>query len=393
MQEELRELERHISTFNTVTTVTSSPFVSGLRYTLDRDDNEVSNDVAHAFRMVAADHLSPSGNVFSVSSKKSTRCSFCGNRKEASKISNGICDSCRDTYERCGSCAHYRTKEEIYSFRGNRYCYSCINPIRQYSTNVIAEKRWRSRSASELYFGVELELSSPRTDLKPLAIKALNLVDEFAIIKSDSSIVNGFEIVSVPAKPSKIAGLWEPFFKNVPKGLVGYRGNCGMHVHVTRRALSSELIRKLSVFLNSKENIKLIEYASSRHLNRYCKQNPYLSIGDKVALTASDRYTILNTTRTDTIEFRSFKSTIRFDQFKRNIEFVRACLDFCNLTSPNALRYINFNKYVVEHKKKYPILAKAITRWFKYQQITTTKPSPVSTFWAMTEASYFAGGS
>ena len=303
------------------------------------------------------------------------RCLVCRNRFDLADLnSSKLCKMCAPNYATCNRCLSTLHVREIYDYKSGRLCWNCVNPILPYNTNVVSIRGWRPSTKSTLYYGVELEVSVPKGNMRKHAVHAYQLVENFAIIKSDSSVDKGFEIVSVPATPSKVAALWEPFFKGAAKGLVGYRGNCGMHVHVTRAALTSDTVRKLSVFLNSRDNLRLIEFASSRHLNTYCKQNPYITVDSPISLKAQDRYSILNTTRSDTIEFRSFKSTMRFDHFQRNLEFVGASIEFCGLHSSDDLKYTNFIKFV-SASKKYPRLKKAVNRWFKHLN-TPTKQLP-----------------
>jgi len=288
-------------------------------------------------------------------------CLSCG----SSSGQNGLCQTCRTPRVFCVDCG---SRNDLYEFRDALRCYDCINPIMNYSTDVLSIKRWRPSSNSSLYYGIELELSNRTGNFRKNAVESLKLVDDFAILKSDSSVRNGFEIVTIPTKYSKIAKLWQPFFDNIPKGLVGYVGQAGMHVHVTRNGITEHGIRNLSVFLNAKDNLGLIELVSNRKLNRFCKQNPYMTYGSKPAYKAEDRYTILNTSRVNTIEFRSFKSTISFDRFLRNLEFVDASIEFCSMSDTANLTSAAFCNFVSNCKKRYTRLSKSIDRWYKYHK-------------------------
>lgn len=268
---------------------------------------------------------------------------------------------CKDCYashyNACSSCGTVFKKEDVYSFKGASKCYSCISPVMSYSTDVLSARRWNPTAGSSgRYYGVELEVYGPK-GFQRQAVEVLQAVERWGIIKSDSSIQSGsgFEIVSIPGTYQETLNYWMPFLKKIPKGLIGHRGGCGMHVHVSRSALRSNTIRYLSCFLNDTENKEYLEYIANRPLNRYCKQNPFMTFTSPEAYQARDRYTIFNTTKSNTVEFRMFRSTVRPKLFQKNLEFVSAVIDYCStLTATDSLRYSSFIDYLASQNQLDP---------------------------------------
>jgi hypothetical protein len=63
------------------------------------------------------------------------------------------------------------------------------------------------------------------------------LMHGHALMKSDGSIRNGFEIVTCPATLDIHLDVFKKFYDNIPKDLKIAK-NVGMHVHISRKPLS-----------------------------------------------------------------------------------------------------------------------------------------------------------
>lgn len=221
-----------------------------------------------------------------------------------------LCNSCRTTEE----ILPYNTKaEELLPFKGKR---------------------------EDTFLGIELELATEYASKKQ-TIQTKKLLKGHCILKHDSSIGSGFEIVSCPATYDIHIKEFENFFKQIPS-FFKPTNKCGMHVHVDKSKLSLLQIGKLNAFINNKENTKFIESIAGRTQNSYCSKLPEL--GEKYSNTYGyDRYRALNLTKKTTIEFRIFASTVSFEVFKRNLQFVKALITY---TSPGNM----FSKKLEEHK-------------------------------------------
>ncbi|MDE1867787.1 MAG: amidoligase family protein, partial [Thaumarchaeota archaeon] len=225
-----------------------------------------------------------------------------------------------------------------------------------------------------LFLGVELELEN-RTSSNLL--NTWKTLKDHAIIKRDSSVSNGLEICTAPASISVHKEEFKDFIDMVKNSTLEARSTCGMHVHVDRANLTELQIGKILSFMYNKQNKKLINKIAGRKDNNYCSLEYEKSVTSGVYFDESSdrdyrkklhrsqsegRYTGVNLSPAHTIEFRIFASTISYEEFSKNLEFVQSMIDF---TKPSAVNvkslkdfenkevYLNFVK---ENRKQYPNL-------------------------------------
>ncbi len=160
---------------------------------------------------------------------------------------------------------------------------------------------------------------------------------EWAIVKSDGSLNNGMEIVSVPASLSWHALNVKPWLDGAKEYLSGWPHNdCGIHVHVGRKQLSSLTQGKLLSFMHDPANQAFISAVAGRDTNTYCvrgegkKTIPYYRREHDLG-----RYQALNfaTRGQKTLEFRIFRSNVSPAGFMKNLEFVHALCSWARLAS------------------------------------------------------------
>lgn len=285
-----------------------------------------------------------------------------------------VCDSCRrhsDNYGQCPSCDDtFRVRE---SCTGER-CPSCEreqeeeeqrSPILSYSTRVDTTPEGKG----PIWFGIELEVEvKSGSDTNEMATKCKELLGEFAIIKSDGSLNDGFEMVTRPASLEVHRERWVKFMEGRPKGIRSWETTtCGMHVHLTRRGRDSEpimtdlTVAKIVMFVNSPRNKAFIVDIAGRDADRWAKMQDKESLPK--ALRAIERYEAVNLLNKRTIEFRIFRGTLSYAGFMKNLEFTAAVKDFCgqagrSLTECQSLA--SFKEFVNDNKKGYPFLYRFI---------------------------------
>lgn len=258
------------------------------------------------------------------------------------------------------------------------------------------------------YLGVELEVGYPMDrdgmrletwDKREAVRTVATLLRNFAISKSDGSIAaaDGFEIVSRPAVLSQQVKLWTPFLNWAPGKVAGYRHRvCGMHIHVSKNALTPLQLGRMIVFLNSHENRDFITRIAGRGSNTYSRVAPktltcglgYMKdirnrYGERVEQrprhegTAEGRYSALNLeTGKGTVEFRLFQSNVAKDGFLKNVEFVDALCVWAGQTGNRDLGAASFCAFADSRAKSYPHL----TAWLRksgYLADTTPKDEKV----------------
>lgn len=147
--------------------------------------------------------------------------------------------------------------------------------------------------------------------------------------KADSSIQSprgsgGVEVVSHPAT----IGAFRSVFRNW-KAPAGAEANtsCGMHVHVSREALSPGQIDRLCYILSRRGDVSTWTKVFRRTPNNYCRTYTPGSFARRRWRDETDRYRVLNITPRHTIELRWPASTVRGDVILATVEIFHAlCL-------------------------------------------------------------------
>ena len=123
---------------------------------------------------------------------------------------------------------------------------------------------------------------------------------------------------------------------------------CGLHVHVNRDGLSGIQIARMVTFINDPTNEQLIRAIARRYGEGYCKIKKKTL---DTALDSPDRYEALNVTSHQTVEFRLFRGSLRYESVMAALEFSNSLVDFCSiytkaedLNTPNFMSFINDDK-------------------------------------------------
>ena len=249
-------------------------------------------------------------------------------------------------------------------------CVHCIEQrykIHSYSTRVPDLLKFKAKNVKPkdkpIYLGCELEYETTNKDIA--RIKVGKLLQGHAIMKSDGSIRNGFEIVTCPATLDIHLEEFSKFFKDLPEELE-VASNVGMHVHVSRSPLSMFTIGKLTAFMNKESNKKFIEYIAGRQSNNYCNIDPRRTVTFPWTTGRdSGRYNALNLQPDQTIEFRIFSTPKTYEEFASKLQFCRALVEYAmpaNIALPlkEQISADSFIKWVIAQNKSYPQLVKVI---------------------------------
>ena len=204
--------------------------------------------------------------------------------------------------------------------------------------------------------GIELEVEVDggysRDDCAELALHRLNAdhwighpssrpaisTERYAWAECDGSLDRGFEIVTA-AGPLKMHRAHMGAFLSDAEAVAGLSSHdtdtCGLHVHVDKSGLSALTIGKVLVFVNSPDNAHLVLSVARRDLsNTYSKvKHKKLSDGRR---GSPERYEAVNVTR-ETLEFRIFRGSLKFEAVMAAIEFARSVVLFCKATSARSL--------------------------------------------------------
>jgi hypothetical protein len=198
-------------------------------------------------------------------------------------------------------------------------------------------------------FGVELEVEVLDTLNRESVAKKLHRAinqGEFGrnvFFENDGSLNFGFEIITQPRSLPAQRELFQ--FLQDQETITGLRshstGTCGLHVHVSRTGLTNLQLARAVLFINDANNEPFIHALARRYNTGYCRV--YQKRLDQAHLPG-DRYESVNLTRRDTVEFRLFRGSLRYEAVVAAVEFCHALLEFCanpDLTV-EGLRWPNF---------------------------------------------------
>jgi len=174
---------------------------------------------------------------------------------------------------------------------------------------------------------------------------------EYCYFERDGSIGEGFEIVTQPAGLDVHRVKLSAFLnqEHLKRGLRSHEGgSCGLHIHVGREFVTQAQIYRVQSFLNDIRNEGLIRKISRRYGNSYARIKHEMAKLSPVNKRSSERYEALNVTNTDTIEFRIFRGSLRYESVMAALEFVDSLLSFCmpGQTAFSDFNSIGFRRYI-----------------------------------------------
>lgn len=243
------------------------------------------------------------------------------------------CDSCYDErFTSCDNCGETVDRHDLNCTDDGDLCERCYEEcedklILNYSDR--SANKLRPETKDKLKFGIELEVESKTSDEDGAKYVRGCMADDYCVFKHDGSLGDGgFEIATRPDSVAVHKRKWETLLNDTPgkrlRSWVG--GRCGMHVHVTKSALSQLQLGKMLCFLNEPSNAAFVASVAGRLPCHWCKVSPK-KLSD-VKLPA-ERYVALNITDR-TAEFRIFRGTLLGSSFYKNLEFVQAVVEFCS---------------------------------------------------------------
>ena len=154
--------------------------------------------------------------------------------------------------------------------------------------------------------------------------------------------------------------------------------NCGLHFHISKNALTSLQIGKMLEFIFNPNNREFISHIAGRDNNSYAQIDKVKSITDiapeNFNAELCNRQEAINLKNKDTIEFRLFASTTKYDIFMTRLEFVKSLVDYTKSCAINIKNLIEakekdiFIGFLKENKKEYPFLAEFLKLRIPYKQ-------------------------
>lgn len=268
-----------------------------------------------------------------------------------------ICSSCyEDDYYVCEGCGNLVSFTNAYVDEcGDAYCPACcehegkLKPYgKTYATNFykISQDPY---AAIGLYLGVELETEATRDGCpEDLAADICDGIGEDRVeCKHDGSLESGCEIVTQPMTPAYHlgdTGIWSDVVRICHgHGATSHdNGNCGMHIHVSRSALSSDGDFSPTWCLDrlmSTHRAAWVKFA-----RRSCGMS-WCSIDEQEPDTATpardkyddwreeyhgDRYRAVNLTNSATVEWRLCRGSLNLETIRASIEMIAGLVLVCD---------------------------------------------------------------
>lgn len=261
-----------------------------------------------------------------------------------------LCERCRaNYYSECAECGHLVPTNELHYLNDDDdegYCDRCYHDHGECQT--IQSYYYKPDPVfygeGERFFGVELEMDGGgERDSK--ARQILNIANgnglEHAYAKHDGSLEQGFELVSHPMSLDYHLNEmpWEAIMREaVGLGYTSHQARtCGLHVHVNRNAFGDtqasqeDVIARILFFVENHWN-ELLRFSrrTQRQMEqwaaRYGRKDDPKAVLDHAKNNQFERYTCVNLTNYNTIEFRMFRGTLKLNTFKATLQMVeRIC--------------------------------------------------------------------
>jgi hypothetical protein len=289
---------------------------------------------------------------------------------------NSYCYRCyENSYARCDDCGAIVFQSDIYHTNDNAYCQRCYSDNDRgddddddddfYIHNYNYRPNPKFYGTGDRYFGVELEideggqLSGNAAALLSLANRNSDLV----YIKADGSLIRGLEIVTHPMtlEYHETTMPWNALLEKVKEMdyLSHKTDTCGLHIHVNRTTFGSTLevqeqcISRVLYFVEHHwEDMLIFSRRTVDQMKQWAARYGYRSNPQEVLNHAKSgclgRYTCVNITNYDTIEFRMFRGTLKYNTLIAALQMVNAICDAAVLMSNDEISGLSWSGFVRE---------------------------------------------
>ena len=283
-----------------------------------------------------------------------------------------LCQSCYENlYTNCCQCGNLIRESETYydasdEFDEHPYCSSCFHS--QERDGRIHDYYYKPDpifyGEGPRHFGVELEIDGGGERVSH-AVALLNIANRdgrYVYIKHDGSLEDGLEIVTHPMSLSYHLDRmpWETLCRKAASlGYLSHRtGTCGLHVHISRAAFGQTereqdgpVARVLYFFEKHWEELLKFSRRTPRQLERWASRYGYREqpsdILDHVKKgDHAGRYTCVNLTNRDTVEFRMFRGTLKVNTIFATLQLLDRICDVAISLSDEELKSLSWTTFV-----------------------------------------------
>ena len=321
------------------------------------------------------EQLSPfDGELFCPSclSNQTVYCSCCDRRiwtdDNVGTDAQPLCQDCFDDhFERCTACNALIRRGDTF-FRGDDpYCETCYHSV--CDKDAIHDYYFKPTpifyGEDNRFFGVELEIDGAGEDNDNAAeiLHIANAEQLLAYCKHDGSLDEGFEIVTHPMTLDfHLHNMpWEQIVEEAKK--LGYTshqaGTCGLHVHVNRGAFGSTessqdaaIARTLFFFEKFWDELLKFSRRTQGQLNQWAARYGYKDQPQEILDHAKSgrhagRYTAVNLTNADTVEFRMFRGTLKYNTLIATLELLDCIIDAAIYLTDDDLKAMSWSSFML----------------------------------------------
>ena len=324
-------------------------------------------------------------------------CSHCNERiwldDNAGSDDFPLCDRCYDNYyTTCEACGHIIHQDDANYPDDEDYAY-CNECYEERYSKSIHEYSYKPApifyGSGNRFFGVELEIdyAGQYSENADKLLDIANESHEHIYIKCDGSLDEGMEIVTHPMTLAyhRSEMPWEELCKKAIS--MGYRSHktstCGLHIHINRDSFGStyeaqeSAISRVLYFVEHHWNELLkfsrrTESQMAQWAARYGYKTCPKEILDHAKSSGSSRYTCVNITNRDTIEFRMFRGTLKLNTLIATLELVDQICELAVTFGDDELAKISWSEFVTALDKDY--CAELIT-YLKQRRLYVNPPT------------------
>lgn len=272
-----------------------------------------------------------------------------------------MCDRCLSLYRPCHICGQMTVRADI---QGNAICSECLREsewaVQSYSFKP-RPRFYGDASDGVPYLGVELESGDADAEDHDKCVLVLrDLSERRFYLKHDGSVPEyGFELVTHPCTYEYHADTFP--WRDVLSELRKYRFKsygaskpCGLHVHVSRNALSAFQWIKVD-WMVSKHQAEWSRIAR-RTPNHYCQMKRYrcdISLKRQYGIS-SDRYQAVNFCNPHTVEFRLFRGSLKYETVIGTLAIVDGLVSWAKHVKMRQIIQYGAMHTFIEHLKSEP---------------------------------------
>ncbi len=296
-----------------------------------------------------------------------SKCTICGktiSKENATEHEdNYYCSNCfNDIFRYCTECDEVIPLSEVYYYDDDPYCNSCFNKIDYFINEYDYKPEAIFYGEGNKYMGVELEIDEGgecKYNAKQI-LEIVNQKNKHIYIKHDGSLDEGMEIVTHPMTLDyHINSMpWQSLLDKA-RGLgysSHYTDTAGLHVHVnkdffgfTTEEQDERISRVLFFIENNWDKIVRFSRRTEDNIRRWAykydiKSNPK-DVLDK-AKKNSSRYTCFNISNYETIEFRVFRGTLKYNTLIATLQFVDEICNVAISMSDDEIHKLKWNMFI-----------------------------------------------